>query len=97
MTRHIRAAAIADARAMTDLLNAIIAEGGTTAITESISAQYLSDWVQSDLGASAWHVAEGASGDILGFQWIGPHHDLPPEACDIATFVRIGRTQLGIG
>ena len=34
---------------------------------------------------------------MVGFQWISPHPKLPPEASDIATFVQIGRTGLGIG
>jgi GNAT superfamily N-acetyltransferase len=42
-------------------------------------------------------VAETDRGDIVGFQWIGPHPDLSQHACDIATFVRRGQTGLGIG
>jgi L-amino acid N-acyltransferase YncA len=34
---------------------------------------------------------------VLGFQWVSPHPNLPPESCDIASFVQIGRTGLGIG
>ena len=34
---------------------------------------------------------------MQGFQWIAPQPDLPADACDIATFVRIGKTGLGIG
>ncbi len=33
----------------------------------------------------------------MGFQWISTHPDWPTEACDIATFVQVGRTGLGIG
>ncbi len=94
---HIRHASPFDTRAMADLLNAIIKEGGTTAMTEPVSPEILSDWIGNDGGRGAWHVAEDDSGVLLGFQWIGPHPDLPPEACDIATFTRIGQTRLGIG
>lgn len=94
---HIRHASPLDTRAMADLLNAIIERGGTTAMTEPVSPEILSDWIGNDGARGAWHVAEDDSGALLGFQWIGPHPDLPPEACDIATFTRIGQTRLGIG
>jgi L-amino acid N-acyltransferase YncA len=93
----VRPATLADTRAMADLLNEIIARGGTTAITEPLAAQGLADWMDEQSASSAWHVAEDNDGAVRGFQWIGPHTDLPPEACDIATFVAVGRTQLGIG
>jgi GNAT superfamily N-acetyltransferase len=50
-----------------------------------------------DPDKSAWHVAEDDTGNILGFQFLEPHPDLPPEACDIASFVRLGKTGLGVG
>ena len=34
---------------------------------------------------------------VVGFQWIEPNPKLPAEAVDIATFVQIGQTGLGIG
>jgi GNAT superfamily N-acetyltransferase len=46
---------------------------------------------------SAWHVATDESENVSGFQWIEPRDSLPDEACDIATFVQIGKTGLGIG
>lgn len=94
---HIRQASPLDTRAMADLLNAIMEEGGTTAITEPLSPETLSDWLANEGARGAWHVAEDDSGALLGFQWIGPHPDLPSDACDIATFTRIGQTRLGIG
>ena len=94
---HIRRAGQTDARAMAEMLNAIIETGGTTAITEPVTAQVLQDWMQSDSASGVWHVAEDTAGNLLGFQFLGPHKDLPPEACDIATFVKTGRTGLGVG
>ena len=94
---HIRAAAHADTRAMAELLNAIIAKGGTTAKTEPVTAQDLRDWMVKDGDSGAWHVAEDDGGMLLGFQYIGLREGLPPGACDIATFVRLGSTGLGIG
>ena len=93
----IRAANTSDARQMSELLNQIISAGGTTALTDPISTSAISDWMASDRDQSAWHVAEDATGTIMGFQFFAPHPNLPPEAADMATFVRIGAIQLGIG
>lgn len=93
----VRRASLADARQMTELLNQIITAGGTTAITSSVSPASISDWMSSYPDQSVWHVAENEIGIVLGFQLLEPHPDLSPEAADIATFVRIGSVQLGIG
>ncbi|WP_323781680.1 GNAT family N-acetyltransferase [Thalassovita sp.] len=93
---RIRRATRIDTRPMADLLNEIIAAGGTTAITDLVSGKMLWDWIETGAERAAWHVADDA-GDIIGFQWIGPQDYLPDEACDIATFVRIGQTGLGTG
>ncbi len=50
-----------------------------------------------DEGQSAWHVVMDDAGALLGFQWIGVWPDLPPNACDIGTFVKTGQTGHGIG
>lgn len=93
----VRRASSADARQMSELLNQIITAGGTTAITDAVSSESLIDWMTCNPDDSAWHVAENKDGLIVGFQLLEPHLDLPPEAADIATFVRIGSIQLGIG
>jgi len=94
---HIRRAGPLDAGPLSDLLNRIIRQGGTTAMSEPVSRQDLHAWMQIAPSRSAWHLAEDSTGTILGVQWIEPHPDLPPEACDIATFARIGHTGVGIG
>ncbi len=94
---NVRPTHALDAGQMAGLLSGIIAVGGTTALTGQISRGDMLAWMSDSEGASAWHVAEGADGDILGFQWIAPHSHLPPEACDIATFVRPGQQGVGIG
>ncbi|WP_235871499.1 GNAT family N-acetyltransferase [Shimia sediminis] len=82
----------------TDLLNKIIEIGGTTALTSPLSRGALGDWLNANPEKSAWHVAIADDGMLLGFQWIGPYQPgLPPEACDIATFVKAGQTGLGVG
>ncbi len=97
MKLTVRAASPADARQMSELLNQIIDTGGTTALTNPISAIEIADWMASDHNQSAWHVAEDDGGTIMGFQFFAPHPDLPPEAADMATFVRVGAVQSGIG
>ena len=92
----VRRAGRFDARDMADLLNAIIRRGGTTALTQEETAESLQAWMQ-EYEQTVFHLAEDAAGVILGFQFNGPHPDLPPEACAIAPFVRVGQTGLGIG
>jgi L-amino acid N-acyltransferase YncA len=91
-------AATGDCREMAELLNDIIAAGGTTALTDQISPDDLRDWVLlSQPGHSACQLARDTADTLVGFQWIGPNAELPPGAVDIATFVRVGQTGLGIG
>jgi L-amino acid N-acyltransferase YncA len=94
---HVRGAMPLDCKSMARLLNQIIDKGGTTALTRPVTAQDLSEWMADDAERSAWHVAVDDSEEVVGFQWISPHTSLPPEAADIATFVQLGRTGLGIG
>jgi len=93
---HIRRAGPLDPRAMAELLNEIIALGGTTAITSPVTAAGLAHHMET-VPRNAWHVAEADDGTLLGFQWVEQIDSLPPEAASIATFARVGRTGLGIG
>lgn len=88
---------VVDLRQAADLLNEIIAIGGSTALTAPLSRDEISGWLLGDPDRAVWHVAMDAKGQVLGFQWVGPFGDLPPEACEIGTFVKSGRTGLGIG
>lgn len=94
---RVRAAMALDAASMARLLNAIIEEGGTTALTRSVTGQDITDWMSEDAERSSWHVALDEAEQVVGFQWIAPDAKLPPEAASIATFVKIGQTGLGIG
>lgn len=85
-----------DTGPMARLLSAIIRAGGTTARTKGVSAADMAAMIAADADRSAWYVAE-IDGEIVGFQHISPWPGLPPEACDIATFVQHGKQQLGIG
>ncbi len=94
---HIRPAGALDAAAMAELLNAIIAKGGTTAHTTPSTREDMLAAMNSCPGQSSWLLAENESGELLGFQLIEAFPPLPPEACDIGTFTRLGLTQSGIG
>ncbi len=95
---QVRPAITLDAPSMARLLNEIIAQGGTTAIANPVSGGDLADWMAANDGQAAWHVAVNDSEQVVGFQWIAPGSDyLPREAAEIATFVQIGQTGLGIG
>jgi ribosomal protein S18 acetylase RimI-like enzyme len=91
----VRKAIGLDCASMARLLNAIISEGGTTALTRPVTGQDLSEQMQE--ARSVWHVALDEREEVVGFQWIAPHVHAPEEAAEIATFVEIGRTGLGIG
>ena len=78
---------------MAELLNAIIAKGGTTAMVDPVTTAQLRERMR--LPGAAWHLAEDTLGALMGFQWIEPHPDLPEGGVDVATFVRLGETGIG--
>jgi GNAT superfamily N-acetyltransferase len=94
---HIRHAGALDSGAMAMLLNEIIHKGGTAAFINSVSRDTIAHWMSHRPDESAWHIAEDDSGTLLGFQSIEPRKILPPEACDIGTFVDQKSTGLGVG
>jgi L-amino acid N-acyltransferase YncA len=93
----VRPAARFDTGSMAQLLNEIIKIGGTTAIARPVTGGDLAEWMASSPDRSAWHVALDESEQVVGFQWIESSSKLPPEAAEIATFVQVGQTGLGIG
>jgi L-amino acid N-acyltransferase YncA len=94
---QVRRAMALDAGSMADLLNVIIERGGTTAKTQAVTANDILEWMSFEPDQCAWHVAVDQREKVTGFQWFEPIEYLPPEACNIATFVEVGRTGLGIG
>ncbi len=97
MSLTVRKATALDTRQMAALLNEIIEAGGTTALTRPVNGDDIAEWMATDAGKSAWHVAVLEEGSVVGFQWITTADYLPDEAAEIATFVKIGQTGLGIG
>lgn len=94
---HVRPAMRLDTGSMASLLNEIIKIGGTTALVRPVTGDDLTEWMAVAPDSSAWHVALTESEQVVGFQWITPSDQLPPEAAEIATFVQVGQTGLGIG
>ena len=93
----VRSPSALDAGDMARLLNEIIEVGGTTAISRPVTGTDIAEWIRFDPPNCAWHVAVDDTERVVGFQWIEPNPDLPKEAVDIATFVQVGQTGLGIG
>ena len=62
MTLHIRRAGTLNSGAMCDLLNEIIAIGGTTALTTPMSRGAFQAKMEKNAAHSAWHLAEDRGG-----------------------------------
>ncbi|WP_375687950.1 GNAT family N-acetyltransferase [Pseudooceanicola sp. LIPI14-2-Ac024] len=93
---HVRRAGPLDAAPMADLLNEVIAIGGTTAMTDPVTRADMLAWLDAD-PMSIWFVAEDEDGALLGFQWVDRPDETQASVCYISTFSRVGRTGLGIG
>ncbi len=87
-----------DAPALADLLNAVIAAGGTTALEAAFTPDALDETYLTGPNVICCFVAvDRTSGRIGGFQTLGRHPGLPGDVGDIGTFARIDGTQRGIG
>jgi L-amino acid N-acyltransferase YncA len=94
----IRDARREDAAALTALLNAIIARGGTTALEEPYTAERFADAYIDGPDVHCCFVAvDPATGRLEGYQSLGRNADLPPDIGDVGTFARLGGTQRGVG
>ncbi len=92
----IRTATPADAPAMADLLNRIIAIGGTTAHQHpKPAARVLVDYIDGP-GTLTCMVAE-FDGRVVGFQSVGRNPQLSAQTGDIGTFVEPGLQAKGTG
>lgn len=93
---HIRPVSRDDAAELADLLNAIIARGGTTALETPFTPDTLDRKYLTGPTVLCCFVAQ-ADGQLLGFQTLGRQSFLPPDIGDIGTFTRVGITQRGTG
>jgi L-amino acid N-acyltransferase YncA len=98
MSLEIRPATSADAPALAELLNAIIARGGTTALEQAFTPERLDETYLTGPDVLSCVVAvDTGSGRLEGFQTLIREAHLPEGWGDIGTFTRVGGTQRGIG
>jgi len=94
----IRDAAPGDAPELAELLNAIIAKGGTTALEEPFTPEHLTQAYLTGPNVLCCFVAVGReTGRLEGFQTLGRYPELPDDIGDIGTFARIDGKQRGVG
>ena len=86
-----------DAPVLTNLLNEIIARGGTTAFEEPFTSETLAEDMLTGPDVVCCFVAQDQDGNLSGFQSLLRHKNLPDGVGDIATFSRIGGAQKGVG
>jgi L-amino acid N-acyltransferase YncA len=95
---EVRAARRGDAAALAELLNAVIARGGTTALEDPYTPE---GFVQAYIDGPDVHccfvAVDPATGRLEGYQSLGRNRDLPADVGDIGTFARLGGAQRGIG
>ncbi len=94
----IRDAAPGDAPELAGLLNAVIAQGGATALEEAFTPELLAQAYMIGPSVLCCFVAvDRESGRLEGFQTLGRDPDLPADIGDIGAFARIDGKQRGVG
>ena len=79
-----------DVPALCDLLNEVIRVGGATIFERPITVEaFIDHFFKSQIQIS-FLVAAADTGELLGFQVLLTHEQLPDDWADIATFARIG-------
>ncbi len=95
---EIRDAALSDAADLAALLNAIIAQGGTTALEEPFTPERLAEaYLVGPTVLCCFVAVDKATGQLEGFQTLGRYPDLPEDVGDIGTFARIDGKRRGVG
>ncbi len=95
---EVRDVTLADAAELAALLNAIIAQGGTTALETPYTPEGLAQAYLTGPEVICCVVAvDRASGRLEGFQTLGRYPNLPDDVGDIGTFARIDGKQRGVG
>ena len=98
MTIIVRLVAPEDAPALAELLNAVIARGGTTALEDAFSPEQLAETYLDGPNVLVCLVAvDTESGRIEGFQTLGRYPNLPDDVGDIGTFARVDGAKRGVG
>jgi L-amino acid N-acyltransferase YncA len=97
MDVRVRPTVRADAAALADLLNEIIAAGGTTAYETPFTPEAFADAHIDGPRVITSIIAEDGDGCPMGFQILLASDKLAPGWGDIGTFARRGSTTRGIG
>lgn len=96
-TCRVRQVRFADAAAITDLINPIIADGGLTAMAETMTVPDQEDFIRALPNRSVYLVAADDEKDtLLGIQDCLPDPDRPTQ-CNISTFVNLESSHQGVG
>ncbi len=93
----VRPAILDDAHALSNLLNGIIAVGGSTAIETPLSSAELRDIFLQGNDYLNCFVAVDEDGNAAGFQYLGRKKKLETSWADIATFARLNSKIRGVG
>jgi len=95
---EIRDAAHSDATELVELLNAVIAEGGTTALEDPFTPERLAQsYLVGPTVLCCFVAIDKETGRLEGFQTLGRYPGLPDDIGDIGTFARIDSKQRGVG
>lgn len=95
LTRPVNSA---DAAELAELLNAIIARGGSTALQDPFTPELLDiTYLTGPKVLSCIVAVDSASGRLEGFQTLVREAHLPENWGDIGTFARVDGTQKGVG
>ena len=97
MELRVRPTRRSDAAALADLLNEIIAAGGTTAYEMPFAPNAFADAHIDGPGVITSVIAEDEAGRAMGFQILLRNGSLEPDWGDIGTFARRDETTRGIG
>ncbi|WP_454760115.1 N-acetyltransferase family protein [Caulobacter segnis] len=98
MELDVRLARSEDAAELAELLNQVIARGGTTALEEPFTPEALDKAYLTGTDVICCFVAvDRLSGRLEGFQTLGRYPGLPEDIGDIGTFARVDGAQRGVG
>ncbi len=98
MSLAVRPVVPEDAPALADLLNGVIARGGTTALEDAFTPESLAQAYLTGPNVQICLVAVDAeTGRIEGFQTLGRYPNLPDDIGDIGTFARVAGAKRGVG
>ena len=98
MSLTVRPVTSADAPELAELLNAIIARGGTTALEQPFTPERLDEkYLTGPKVLSCVVAVDSETGRLEGFQTLITEPHLPDGWGDIGTFTRVDGIQRGVG